>query len=161
MSVAQSVPLDELAKANFFPQDEREMEEPFEADSSKNALGMTITKRRSIAGIGGGSELPPGTLTQTLLLFEREFKNIKRDTASVAARFGITIFLSTLIGTLFLDVGETDPLVPINLQSHFGALIMVMLSSMFGTAQPALMAMPAERPVFLREYSTKHYNVVR
>jgi hypothetical protein len=30
---------------------------------------------------------------------------------------------------------------------------------MFGTAQPALMAFPDERPVFLREYSTNHYSV--
>lgn len=31
---------------------------------------------------------------------------------------------------------------------------------MFGTAQPALLAFPAERPVFLREYSTNHYSVL-
>ena len=46
------------------------------------------------------------------------------------------------------------------LQSHFGALIMVLLGSMFGTAQPALLAFPEERPVFLREYSTNHYSVI-
>ena len=37
---------------------------------------------------------------------------------------------------------------------------MVLLSSMFGTAQPALLAFPDERPVFLREYSTNHYSVI-
>jgi ABC-type multidrug transport system permease subunit len=47
-----------------------------------------------------------------------------------------------------------------SLQSHFGALIMVLLMSMFGTAQPALLAFPEERPVFLREYSTNHYSVL-
>jgi len=31
---------------------------------------------------------------------------------------------------------------------------------MFGTAQPALLAFPDERPVFLREYSTNHYGVL-
>ena len=31
---------------------------------------------------------------------------------------------------------------------------------MFGTAQPALLAFPDERPVFLREYSTNHYSVI-
>ena len=31
---------------------------------------------------------------------------------------------------------------------------------MFGTAQPALLAFPEERPVFLREYSTNHYSVI-
>lgn len=37
---------------------------------------------------------------------------------------------------------------------------MVVLMSMFGTAQPALLAFPEERPVFLREYSTNHYSVI-
>lgn len=32
--------------------------------------------------------------------------------------------------------------------------------SMFGTAQPALLSFPEERPVFLREYSTNHYSVL-
>lgn len=36
---------------------------------------------------------------------------------------------------------------------------MVVMMSMFGTAQPALLAFPEERPVFLREYSTNHYSV--
>ena len=34
------------------------------------------------------------------------------------------------------------------------------LQSMFGTAQPALLSFPEERPVFLREYSTNHYGVL-
>jgi hypothetical protein len=37
---------------------------------------------------------------------------------------------------------------------------MVLLLSMLSTAQqPALMAFPQERSVFLREYSTDHYSV--
>jgi len=36
---------------------------------------------------------------------------------------------------------------------------MVLMLSMFGTAQPSLLAFPEERPVFLREYSTNHYFV--
>jgi ABC-type multidrug transport system permease subunit len=37
---------------------------------------------------------------------------------------------------------------------------MVVLMGMFLTAQPALLAFPEERPVFLREYSTNHYSVL-
>jgi len=36
---------------------------------------------------------------------------------------------------------------------------MVLMMSMFGTAQPVLLSFPSERPVFLREYSTRHYDV--
>ena len=35
-----------------------------------------------------------------------------------------------------------------------------MMMGMFGTAQDALLGFPAERPVFLREYSTNHYSVM-
>lgn len=63
------------------------------------------------------------------------------------------------MGVIFLDVGKADSALPQNLNSQFGALIMVILLSMFGTAQPALLSFPEERPVFLREYSTNHYLV--
>jgi len=96
--------------------------------------------------------------TQVSLLFGRELKNLKRDVTAVAARFGLTTFLGVLVGIIFYDVGASDSAINSNLQSHFGAMIMVLLMSMFGTAQPALLAFPAERPVFLREYSTNHYS---
>lgn len=86
-------------------------------------------------------------------------KNLARDKASVGARFGITIFLNLLFGVIFKDVGRSSNADFTNSQSHFGALIMVQLSALFGSAQPALFAIPEERPVFLREYSTDHYGV--
>jgi len=160
-NVAQSVPLQELDEHGFFPKDERDMGEAFEPEEGKDALGITITTRFSIRGGDVEyDEKPPGMLTQVGMLFKREIKNLYRDTTAIGARFGLTIFLGILIGIIFLKVGETDSSVPTNLQSHFGALIMVLLMSMFGTAQPALLAFPEERPVFLREYSTNHYSVI-
>jgi hypothetical protein len=38
-------------------------------------------------------------------------------------------------------------------------MIVIMLM-MFGSAMPALLAFPSERPIFLREYSTNHYSVI-
>jgi len=161
MNVAQSVPIEELNKAGFFPKDERDVGEPFEGGDGKDELGITLTGRRAAKDY---DESPVGVFTQTQMLFTREFVNLKRDTASLGARFGLTIFLSILIGIIFLHVGETDPNEPgkgqQNVQSRFGSLIMVLLMGMFGTAQPALLGFPAERPVFLREYSTNHYSVV-
>lgn len=156
MYVAQSLTVKELDDAGFFPSDERDLGDAFEPEEGKDALGITIT-RRSFAR--ADDEKPPGFVDQTKLLFLREWRNLLRDVTALGARFGLTIFLSVLIGTIFLDVGETDSAVAANLQSHFGALIMVLLMSMFGTAQPALLSFPEERPVFLREYSTSHYTV--
>ena len=37
---------------------------------------------------------------------------------------------------------------------------MILMAAMMGTAMPALLVFPAERPVFIREYSTNHYHMV-
>jgi hypothetical protein len=135
------------------------MGDAFTPEDGRDALGITITKRPK-AGNKFFEKPPPGMITQTRMLFQREIQNLMRDVTALGARFGLTIFLSTLIGIIFLDVGSSNPAVSSNIQSHFGATVMVLLMSMFGTAQPALLAFPEERPVFLREYSTNHYSVV-
>jgi ABC-2 type transporter len=156
--VAQSVPLDELTDKGFFSVDSREMGDAYTSEIGKNALGITTTGHDDVEG--NTDNLRPGMVTQTRLLFDRELKNLRRDVAAVGARFGLTIFLGLLVGVIFLNVGASDSSVASNLQSHFGALTIVALNSMFGTSQPALLSFPEERPVFLREYSTNHYSVV-
>ena len=124
----------QLNKDGFFPADDRNMGEPFEPHEGQDALGITIKQRSSHFRRSQSADEensnprgadPPGFMEQTKLLFGREFKNLKRDVAALGARFGLTIFLSVLIGIIFLDVGETDSSKTSNLQSHFGALIMV------------------------------------
>ncbi|KAG7371928.1 ABC transporter [Nitzschia inconspicua] len=158
MNVAQANTMQKLDEDGFFPKDTRDLPEPFaETVEGKDELGITLTEHHLEKDFDAR---PPGVFTQVRMLFTREIKNIKRDTAAVGARFGLTIFLGILIGLIFRNVGKADPSQPQNLNSIFGALLMVLLMSMFGTAQPALLAFPEERPVFLREYSTNHYSVV-
>jgi hypothetical protein len=141
--------------------DARGIGDAFDAEEGKDALGITITRRSDKGGDSVAyDKTPPGMLTEVKLLFTREVNNLIRDTAALKARFGLTIFLGVLIGIIFLDVGKSDSAEQVNIQSHFGALIIVTLTAMFGTAQPALLAFPEERPVFLREYSTNHYSVL-
>ena len=156
-NVAQSVSIAELNASGFFPKDKRIIGDVFLPEEGKDALGITITRRPKDDG-EGSDDRPPGMGTQVSLLFQRELKNLRRDVTAVGARFGLTTFLGVLIGIIFYDVGSSDSSVSSNLQSHFGAMIMVLLMTMFGTAQPALLAFPDERPVFLREYSTNHYS---
>ncbi|KAL3922583.1 MAG: hypothetical protein SGILL_002124 [Bacillariaceae sp.] len=154
MNVAQANPIEQLDENGFFPKDVRDLPEPFvDPMDGKDELGITLTEHHIKGDV---DDRPPNMCVQVGMLFKRELRNIRRDTAAVGARFGLTAFLGLLIGLIFKDVGEQDS----NLNSIFGALIMVLLMSMFGTAQPALLAFPEERPVFLREYSTNHYSVV-
>ena len=107
MNVAQSVPFDELKQKKFFLEDERVIPDAFTGKvDGKDELGITLTERHSTGVV---DDQPVGFTTEVSLLFQRELKNLTRDVAAVGARFGLTIFLSVLIGVIFLDVGATDP----------------------------------------------------
>jgi ABC-type multidrug transport system ATPase subunit len=157
MAVAQRKDMETLEAEGFFPEDDRKMPDPFDGEEEigRDALGNTT---RSADG-DNFDPRPAGVGTQLSMLFKREFNHLKRDTGALATRFGITIFLAVLIGTIFLGVGATSAEVQSNVQSRWGALITILLMAMFGTADDALQQFPSERPVFLREYSTNHYSV--
>jgi ABC-type multidrug transport system ATPase subunit len=106
MNVAQSIPLPELDQEGFFPKDERNL--PTDQVRGKDTLGMTLTVHHAS---GDFDDIPVSMATQVRMLFTRELKNVQRDKVALGARFGLTIFLSLLIGVIFLDVGEqpNDP----------------------------------------------------
>ena len=111
MSVAQSLTLEELEEKGYFPKDERKLPEPFVGKmDGKDELGITITE--SHRPEEGFDERQPGFQVQIRLMFTRELKNLTRDKAAVGARFGLTTFLGTLVGVIFLDVGQSDPAEP-------------------------------------------------
>jgi hypothetical protein len=110
MNVAQANPMEQLEKDGFFPIDDRKLPEPFvETTEGKDELGITLTEHHLA---GDFDDSPPGIFTQLQMLFTREIKNISRDTASVGARFGLTIFLGLLVGLIFKGVGGTNPTMP-------------------------------------------------
>jgi hypothetical protein len=104
MNVAQSIPIPELDQKGFFPKDERKLSAAFtDKVDGKDALGMTLTEHHASEDFDNS---PVGIVTQVKMLFTRELKNVRRDKVALGARFGLTIFLSVLIGVIFLDVGE-------------------------------------------------------
>ena len=130
MSVAQRVSEEELDAAGFFPQDSRKMIEAFhveDGDKGHDSLGRTRRESRILAE---ADSRPVSMLTEIGMLFSREIKNLTRDKNAIGARLGLTTFLGLLIGLIFRSVGATDSSVQVNLQSHFGALIMVLMVSL-------------------------------
>lgn len=93
-------------------------------------------------------------LKQMSMLTYRELINTKRDIGALIGRFGVTIVLNLLFGLIFFNAGGKNDGNNINFQSHFGAMTMILISSMFGAAQPVMLNFPFERPMFMREYST-------
>ena len=100
-------------------------------------------------------ELVKAPFTKQLYhLCKREARNIRRDRSALFVRFGMTIFLNFLYGLVFLNAGGKDDSDPNNLNAHFGAIVFVLVSSMYGPANAVIYSFPAERPVFIREYAT-------
>jgi ABC-type multidrug transport system permease subunit len=63
-----------------------------------------------------------------------------------------------LFGLIFYNAASRDNADNTNFTAHFGSITMCLISSMFGGAQPVLLAFPYERPMFLREHSTGTYS---
>ncbi len=87
-------------------------------------------------------------------LTRREITNCFRDIAGLVSRFGVTIILNLLFGLIFLNAGGQDNADNTDFNAHVGALSMVMIFTLFGSAQQIMLSFPFERPMFLREYTT-------
>mmetsp|Transcript_30128 Transcript_30128/g.61539 ORF Transcript_30128/g.61539 Transcript_30128/m.61539 type:complete len:665 (-) Transcript_30128:343-2337(-) len=158
MEVAQQYSQQQLLKEGFFAKDERSLPAAVvlkEVDLL-NSLGVTWHDDAS-----EDEWKHVGFYMQVGMLFKREVIHNWRNKKGVGARFVFTAFLSLLVGSVFFQVGaEGSYYDPSEFNSHFGAMVMILMTSMFGTAMPTLLSFPEERPVFVREYSTNHYGVI-
>jgi ABC-2 type transporter len=157
INVAQKYPVEVLEACGFFGSDQRAIVEATLPKKGQNAIGQYVTKRRFSRNEDGKTST---LLTQVKLLFRRELMHMYRFPLPLYARFGFTAILASSIGMIFWKVGEASPADSFNLTSQFGAMMILLMLALLGTAQPALLFFPEERPIFLREYSTDHYSVM-
>ena len=124
------------------------------------ALGDMTESAEDVESGGGVIKFNSTFSTQKIReLTIRETQGFVRDKGSLIARFGATIFLNTLFAIIFLKAGDiTDP--DYTVTTHFGAFMQILISAMFGSAQPALLTFVTQRAVFLREYATGTYGSV-
>ena len=147
--VAQRTSIDQLEQCGFFPLCNCDQGEP-----SSHEAG-NVYSRLSLAT----DDISPSFFTQVKMLIWREARHIRRDKSVTTARVLQGGLMAALIGVIFNNVGQTSTATATNIQSQFGAIVIVSCAIMMGPAQAALLAFPEERPIFLREYSTKHYSV--
>lgn len=153
-TVAQTVPVDTLEEKGFFPADNRAIGDPLKPSEGMGPFGSS-----SIDADPEEHDPVPGYITQVSMLFSREVKNKKRDKTVFVARVVLMAIIAIFVGMVFLHVGETSSRNFFNLHSHFGAVTACCVVMMVVTSQSVLMTFPAERPIFLREYTTDHYTV--
>mmetsp|Transcript_39777 Transcript_39777/g.77307 ORF Transcript_39777/g.77307 Transcript_39777/m.77307 type:complete len:550 (-) Transcript_39777:511-2160(-) len=130
--------------------------EAWEKKEVKEHAGDMKTPKLFISGTA--ADEPPikaGVLLQISYLLSREIRGVYRDSQSMKFRVFFTAFMNILFGVVFEGVGTGE--FP---ESRYGALVMVSMFSMFGTAQPQMMVFVLERKAFLREYLLGAYSVV-
>lgn len=97
---------------------------------------------------------------QLVLLMEREKRNVLRNKSLTIINICVTGFLAFIYGLFFWGVGKIDRTDPLDVQAQLGALVNILLTTMMGQSQYAIVSFPLARPLFLREYSTNHFSVV-
>jgi ABC-type multidrug transport system permease subunit len=158
--VAQTYPVHKLEATGFYQNDTREVVAPIKPHKGQNYLGEPVTSRLDSFKERNSNDKPPGMLVQVNMLYKRELTFMYRFPQPLYARFGFTALLSSLIGMIFWKVGQASYSDPFNILGQFGTIMILLMLAMLGTAQPALLLFPEERPIFLREYSTDHYSVM-
>jgi ABC-type multidrug transport system ATPase subunit len=157
MSLSQTVTMEELEKNGLMLKNDGTASE-----LRKALVEMPVahSKRELSEDNVLGAVVKASMWRQIVWLSWRELLNTKRDVAALAGRFGVTIVLNLLFGLIFLNAGGKNNADPNDFAGHFGAITMVTIASMFGAAQPVMLAFPFERPLFMREYSTGTYGAM-
>mmetsp|Transcript_7563 Transcript_7563/g.11006 ORF Transcript_7563/g.11006 Transcript_7563/m.11006 type:complete len:612 (+) Transcript_7563:173-2008(+) len=140
LSTAQRHSEESLEKEGFFPSDDRTFSEPtgeLPEASTYAPFGRQITN-----------------------LLRREYIAKKRIPALLIMNVCIALVIGFLSGFLFRGIGEDDRSDPSGavLQAMVGVFVNCLLNSMMGQSSAALMVLSQERPLFLREYTTKTYS---
>jgi hypothetical protein len=147
----------------FFSFDERQFGEPLRlahfSDLHSSVPYDKFSVLRSTSHFESTRSGSHGFLIQLRMLSMREIANIQRDKSVLVPRIVMTGMLSAMVGIIFLNVGKTSSANNTDLQSHFGAIVVILTMALLASGQATLLTFPDERPIFIREYSTNHYQV--
>jgi len=163
----------------------QKLKEEWQSSDLQTALLTRIAKNRQAEGTARtpsfihSGKAQASACAQFSELFAREMRGVVRNKGPLAARFGMTIFLSIMYGWLFAgscskgdksggpctgsrqSVSFDAQACQTNFQAHLGSVLSLSIAAMMGAAQPTILTFPSERPVFLREYAAKQYGVIQ
>lgn len=123
----------------------QQIEDLRSASSANKAAGTSIKGKNCFLQLG--------------FLVQRETRQIYRDKVGLVMRFVVNAVMGTVFAFIFMDIGSKGNEQG-GIQGHYGAICNMMISAMFGSAQPLLLTFPQERPIFLREYASNMYGVI-
>ena len=150
LEVAQSNKMEDLKASNFFKDEAQVIDGP--SSIIQNLDPETKSKITKVITVG--------IMTEFQLLQDREVKKIVRNPFGIVLNVGITAVLSIIFAVIFLGIGREDRAINVVTSSILGAIVNVLISTMMGQSNPALLTFAQDRPLFLREYSTNHYSII-
>ncbi|KAL7751228.1 hypothetical protein RI367_003434 [Sorochytrium milnesiophthora] len=95
--------------------------------------------------------------TQYGVLFRRAFRNAMRNRMVVKAKLGQTLFMSILMGLIYLNVSNRDSHAQV--QDRAGSLFFLSTNMVMSNAMGILSVFSAEKQVFQREYGAGYYGL--
>jgi len=144
IDVSEMNEIDDLKKTTFFPSEPKDNK-----IVSKEGAKLEIPEQN-----------PVSIFTELRYLLNREFRDIHRNPLMTVINVVITSVLAAIFGLMFWDIGRKDRSETIVVQAVLGSLVNLMISTLFGQSNTAITIFARDRPLFLREYSTDHYNIV-
>jgi len=79
-----------------------------------------------------------------------------REPIKIRAALGQTLFLSILLGLIYLQMNHDQE----SAQNRLGVLFMCLLNQAMGSVMFVVNLFPSEKPLFMREYSNKMYSAL-
>ncbi|CAK4071550.1 unnamed protein product [Aphanomyces euteiches] len=93
---------------------------------------------------------------QFRVLCERNITRLVRDRLAFKARFFQSIFISVVVGLIYLqlDMNQTG------IQSFSGVIFFIVINQVFASANPEFISVPLELPIMTREHSGGLYGTI-
>jgi len=135
---------------------EKELNQLYEACAlhNKMVVAQIENSRNEAEGkdLGFKRRRMKGFCTQFRHVLVRDWKNFYRNKFAVILRFVINFVMQSIIGVCFWRVGAKE-----DIETRFGAIVLISTSSMFSTAQVVLLSFALDRAVFSRDYQNGSY----
>ncbi|GAB9475706.1 Atp-binding protein [Globisporangium polare] len=97
-----------------------------------------------------------GALRQIPVLAQRNLKRLVRDRIAFKAALFQTIFISLLVGLIYLQLSLTQK----GIQNIAGVFFFISMNQTLITAKPLFVAVPIELPMIIREYKAGLFNLL-
>jgi len=102
---------------------------------------------------GGKASSGQNVFGQMFLLAKRQFKDLVREPLKVRAQFGQTLFISILVGLIYLQISFDQEAI----QDRLGAMFFILTSQSLGAVTNVVTTFGDDKAVFLREHSNSMY----